>query len=621
MPDINFDDLIPPENRRQAPQQQADSTPSMGRSAMLGAAQGLTFGFGDEIWAGLKSFVTGRPYGDVLKENRQGIDAARAAHPVAFGVGEFTGAIPTVALPGANLLRGGSIGKAILGGAAAGAVNAFGNSQGGLIPRLQDTPLGAGLGAVGGAVAAPLGALANTAVRKGMEWAGGRGIPQALQTLAAPFRADNPMRGALAARGPEAMLADAGPNMAQRTAGIYTQPGPGRATIGTALDARFAGGGDRVRQAFDDAFGSPAPNVPKTVEMLMDQRSQAAAPLYSRAYATQVPWSDAATFNATTFGRIVNGTPAGRMALARARRLAQNEGLPITPDNIDIRALDYVKRGFDDMITSARRQGNNEEARAITRLREQLVNGLDGISPEYRMARAAYAGPSAALDALEQGQSAFSRLISPDQMSAEMAKMSGTERDAYVLGARAWVEQMMGTARNDAGAAIRELSQKGWNREKLELLLGRRAADDLLSRLDTERVFQGTNDAVRRNSLTAERIAAANALPGTVQQVRQAGSMQGLLMSLGLQGLTAGNRQLTQATMEKLNKDAAEMLMATGARRDFLEQRLRTYIERLNRAQTVGRIGGSFMRDATVAGTVTQGREPLRITVDQYRVR
>lgn len=591
----------------------AGSDPGWLAALGQGVAQGITFGFGDEIMAGLKT--GGGLWGDYGKElhgQRQAIADAERAHPVWFGAGNVAGALPTVAIPGLGAIRAATLPGKITGsvatGLGTGALVGAGTANGDLADRAKSALAGAGIGVLGGLVALPLGAAIGAGLGKAAQWVSGRGITPAERRVAGAIERDAVSN---APNTPDAMLADAGPNLQRQAAAIYAMPGPGQGVIRNALAQRAAGASQRVTKALDAAFGAQK-NLPATVQQLMQQRSAAASPLYARAYATQMPWKGAFEFSATPVGRIVTGTPAGRAAFKDAQRLAKNEGVRIDLDHMDIRALDYVKQALDDQITTLQRSGANKQAAAVTRLRDLLLFDADRISPDYAAARAAWAGPSAIKDAVEAGQSAFARAISPDELAQELSRLSPSERDGYVLGARAAVSQIMGTARNDAAAAFRELGQKGWNREKLGLLLGQQQADDLLRSLDAERAYQATAQGVMGNSETAARASAikdfstpggnpAGAAAGYVN-----GGIMGLLRSMGLSMGSAGINAVQGKEMERLAAEAAQVLTATGAKRQALESTLRAHIARVNGTANLSRRADLTTRAFVGAGVNTQ---------------
>ena len=152
---------------------------------------------------------------------------------------------------------------------------------------------------------------------------------------------------------------------------------------------------------------------------------------------------------------------------AKAQRLARLEGrdLPVKMEPVldeggalvglrptsqtipDVQSLDYLKRALDDTIDAGFR-GNagvgKAEANVLKeRIRGPLVRRLDELVPEYREARALYAGDLEVRDALRLGRDILKNKMRPQQLEREIngipgrqAPMSEGEREALKTGAR-----------------------------------------------------------------------------------------------------------------------------------------------------------------------------------------
>ena len=155
-------------NTARAAQDVRDAQPSALVAAGMGASQGATFGFGDELAgltgaaaAGLQGAPAAAPaaYTTLRDAAREEQNASRAAHPIANVAGDVVAslAVPIPALrtgqalqPAARLATRFAEG-AILGGATA-AAQAAGRTEGGLPERAQAALAAAPLGAATGAV-------------------------------------------------------------------------------------------------------------------------------------------------------------------------------------------------------------------------------------------------------------------------------------------------------------------------------------------------------------------------------------------------------------------------------------------------------------------------------------
>ncbi len=145
----------------------APVTPDVSKteSALRGGAQGLSFGFADEITGALEAMTSDKDYAQARDESRANYDVAKEANPKTFMAGEFAGAVaPAIA---ATVASGGTAAPtlasaakilaptAIKGAAALGAVDALGHSEadltkGDFAGAAKDTARGAAVGTVAG---------------------------------------------------------------------------------------------------------------------------------------------------------------------------------------------------------------------------------------------------------------------------------------------------------------------------------------------------------------------------------------------------------------------------------------------------------------------------------------
>lgn len=204
------------------------------------AAQGLTFGFGDEI-AGAAAAVApgGKSYTEARDASRQRVSDMREVAPGATALSEIAGGVALPALGAARVARtlvrpgAGALGKAVGAAGAAGAIGAGGGALYGLGESEAETPGGllvdaAKSGAVGGLLAAPLGAgasavggLLGKAGRFGREVVAPQsaGRSEARRTLRNTFEEAGidaqDVPGRLNELGPQAVIADLDPSLAR----------------------------------------------------------------------------------------------------------------------------------------------------------------------------------------------------------------------------------------------------------------------------------------------------------------------------------------------------------------------------------------------------------------------
>lgn len=506
-----------------------------------GAADILTLGFADEIAAGGDALI-GRGTGDTFQEryrNNLGIqraidEADREDAPIARGTGQVAGAVLPLAGAGRAIVtapqalrnapravRGAAtLGRNALAGAGISALSAAGADEGDLLQRaqagLQAAPVGAGVGAVAApavsALAAPITRIGQRAARFAGRQAGRAGsvlgIPQAsaLTARATP----DPLIGAidqmaprvrnvsqietranaLRAEGIEPALVDAidsGQRGVMRA--LATRQTPARAAAQEFADARAVGMQDRVsvqarRNISDD------PRTPQEIrDAAAQQARQEAAPLYEQAYAQP--------FTPTPVIEDLLQRPAGQAALARARRIAANEGrnpdeLGLLEDGVanpTMQTMDYVKRGLDDVLESYRdpvsgRLNLDTEGRAVEGIRQQFRNELTSINPTYGEALGAYADNIRLQRAVDIGERFMS--MEADDFGRAIATLNPAEQEVARAAARRAVERSAG---RQGGAATTATTLSGGREQALRssALLGDEGAANLQRGVRAER--------------------------------------------------------------------------------------------------------------------------------------
>lgn len=523
----------------------------------------------------------------------------------------------------------GRIGSGMASGAGIGAASGYGSGEGGVANRLESAGTGSAIGAGFGIAAPVVGAIAGKIVGAGQRAAAGararisdnEPFRQAAQILghggeepvtvaiAPHIMAAKKLAGALnadavtpqaAGANPQAMLGELGPNLTEMSGGIVAKRGEGQTLIKQATDARTSGASDRISAALDATLG-PNRDVLQTAEDISAAQSARAKPLYDAIRDRPVFLSDNMRF--------VLGTKAGKAALAHAQSLAEGFGQHIDPSAPTAGGMDFVKQALDDQIGQAVRAGASKKAASLSNLKNTLLRELDHQVPEYAAARQAWAGPAAVKDALEAGQGAFSNDVSPGALRRQLAAMTQSERVAYAIGARSQIAQVMGTARTDAGGAI-GVFRKGWNAEKLRMIVGKDNADGLLATIEQERNLKAFDTDVLHNSKTAARLLSNKALEDqtwmrhTLGTARLAFSVNGFK---GLRNITAVHMvegllgSHDEARNEQVAAIIARGLVKTGPERDALIRALNKGLSRMNDIERRSSGAASLVRALTSA--------------------
>lgn len=156
-------------------------------AALIGARQGVTFGFGDEINAGVRAAGDwlggkvglseptgyGEAYDARLAHERGLLEQTREENPVSSVAGEVGGAVlPALLTGGASAPM--SVGRGAAIGAGGSGLYGFGESEGGLVERAKDAGMSA---AVGGALGGGTTAVVNAIMGRGAKTAAARAVP------------------------------------------------------------------------------------------------------------------------------------------------------------------------------------------------------------------------------------------------------------------------------------------------------------------------------------------------------------------------------------------------------------------------------------------------------------
>ena len=471
--------------------------------ANLGRAvgQGLGLGFGDEAIARVRAKMEGRPYDDVVREEREAYQQFQEKHPfAALGTELASGLVPTI---GMAMIPGAGTPGAVMG---AGRMGMAASKLAQYMPKFMTGTMGkaAGTAAATGAVAGAgsetegnrtsgaltggaTGAVLGPTVAKGIQL-GGQGIKAVKNAIrpspnAVEQRATNKVLEAMgrdemdptALRdkmladkklGVNSTIMDATPSLSTLGEAVVTRPGPGRKILGTGLNERLEGGREAAGARALKDIGKGVDYTAQEDKLMGTLRSNANN-LYDTAYAhgsvddTRI----LKVLEDDTFKKAFKEAQAISSKEARAAELRGEDASRFKLNDIydqdkdgnlisvgkipDVRTLDYIKRGIDALIDKGYKgEGMGKaEANALKDLRKAYIGVIDENVPEYAAARAKYAGDMEVLDALRMGRTDY---LSPKMLPNEAKKlvdsMSEAERDAL----RAGVAQSLMTKVMDA---------------------------------------------------------------------------------------------------------------------------------------------------------------------------
>lgn len=527
--------------------------------------------------AALSSAINGKSYDENLQDAQRITERAQEAHPVATTVGNVAGAVagtaPLVAaapaafgvgassVPAAMLASGGS-------GAAISAADSAVRSGGDAMETAKGAGVGLALGAAGPLVGNLIGRGYRAVVgnRSAAEAARIAGTDRsAIDAVSRALAADDAVGGVnanIAAAGPRAMLADAGPSTLSVLDTAIQRGGPQAGRASQRVGARAAGAADDINAALDNALGTPQGMV-RPLEELRTATQPARAAAYDAAYAQPINY--AAPQGMALEQMVRQRVPAS--VITRANNLMRINGEQsqqilarvaddgtVTFERLpDVRQLDYITRALNDVARAGDGAGalggNTAEGRAYGGLAREMRGLLGRLVPEYRTALDTAAEPIAQREATLFGQRLMSPAVARDEVEGFVAGLSNAELTSLRGGIRSRVAETLANVKRAVSdgnvdarqgvAALRELSSDA-AREKLATVLGQREADAMLRAVDEAARSFDVRAGVATNSRTYARQAAQRAVeqsnaPGLVETAasgRPVATAQGFLQSL-----------------------------------------------------------------------------------------
>jgi len=562
-------------------------------SALQGVGQGATFGFGDELGAGVRSALfdpiasmiggeniggvggikdyftgMGERYNTNLGSQRDALETARREDPWTTGIAEVAGGLGTGGIGGAKALAGQGLRQGIKRGAGLGAglgaTAGYGYSEGDPIATaLQEVmpggvetgdytkaldelkeagvgvAVGAGLGVTLGAGLPVAGAMIRGTARvismpftrnARLNEAGRRQVMESLeQDLAAGNITIAQAKRELATT-PGMKVADLGPNLQALTETIAQTPTAAGRGVREQLEQRAVGQYDRIMPAVSEALGTGG--KPSMFQHHMRTIMDTAKDAAEPMYreAYSMPVRVTARMNG-----ILHGTGVGRSALKGAQVL-QNElrkkTAPVGKQGsmASMERLDYVLQSMDDHVNRLfSKPGKGKLARAAAANRDEFKEMLYDANPAFKEARNAWAGHARSNEALTLGRRAFRDDF--DLTAANLAKMSEGEKTYFRVGVLREVENKLAN-KVDTADIVRELSGKRKNRQILETVFGgKQQFDEFMDLLGREAKMQRTFEVAVGNSATARRLAQAQTTFG-----EQLAKLGGYGVSLGFGG-------------------------------------------------------------------------------------
>jgi gas vesicle protein len=399
--------------------------------------------------------------------------------------------------------------------------------------------------------------------------------------------------------GDEATVADAGGRSTNQLLDtMATLPGQTKDAAEQLIHDRQAGRGGRLVNAASDALDTQGQRLTPQLSQWVNDRATASAPIYSQLRQTEVVPS------ANLQSIVRTADQLGATSLGREMSAAKQ--MPFTldaqnPASWNMGDLDHVKQGIDQILTS--RKAMNADGtltplgNAYQDLKTKLVGELDKATTNpqtgeslYQSARNAYAGPSALIDAANQGRAAITK--DGAAIGRITSGMSDSESQAFKLGAFEALRNKLGT--QSGQTQIINMWKEPATQDKLKAIFGDELSyRSFASSVAKEARLKGLEN-VGRGSQTAARQfgageldASALADAGGAVAAAKAGHITGALAA-------AGKAWNSVSTPQSVRDQIGQILMSRGLLADQNLQAISPLVEQINRRNSAmaGQLGG-----------------------------
>lgn len=195
---------------------------------------------------------------------------------------------------------------------------------------------------------------------------------------------------------------------------------------------------------------------------------------------------------------------------------ADESGAPVVGAVPNMRTLDAVKRGLDNIVEQYRdpttgRLALDQRGRAVDAVRKAFVDHMDSLNPDYAAARAAWAGPSQSMDALTLGRRALNN--DPEVTASVVSKMSPSDRQFFLSGVTRALQDKISSAQ-DGADVTRKIFGNSLIRSKIASAFDDPEAFQRFEKqMTAEAQYAATRNEVLKGSQTGRRLLGAATAP------------------------------------------------------------------------------------------------------------
>lgn len=409
----------------------------------------------------------------------------------------------------------------------------------------------------------------------------------------------------LEALGPEGMPADLNESFRSILRAATNMNPALRGQAKTSIFNRAEGTAARVQDDIDSVL--EAPDI--TTEQAIDQLNTLMQPEIQKLYAEA--GETALQISPSVRGLLEGNNTIGRSQGKVQRRLDDMRAVGDEVTNFDL--INVSKQELDDQITSAIRKGDNNKARTLINLRNQLVSEADRTIPTYKQARDLFAGKAELENAARYGEEIFK--MPAYQVKQLVEGLSASEKNMFVIGARRAILNNIDNAQVTSDLVKKLFGRNGDVQKLRSLMPSNDAFEKFRQSMKREAEFILTRNTALGNSMTIAQKEDIGGLRKAVSRVAGIflGGTQARAMALTdiADGLTAdaGSEKFKAA----LNR-AGEILLTQGMRPEKVRALLakpesKAFSEAMENAlkytqsPLTSRLGSQAVRSSAVAQT------------------
>jgi hypothetical protein len=400
--------------------------------------------------------------------------------------------------------------------------------------------------------------------------------------------------------GPRGMVADISPAAQGLAGGVASQADEAGNSLTAALRARQAETPQRLRTDIEANLGPAVSPVQLEGQLRATQRT--ASPIYQNALQGAGPVDTTGAL--AEVGQRLTSAPQGssmRRALENVRTMMMRDanGVPVPVE--DAATLLNVRHELDDLIEyghqdfGLRPGASGGQGGPLGAVRNELDQALKQQVPGLRRADELYSELQGQREALEQGRKLFTggdNAVWPSDLRQTMAQASPGEQLAMRQGARASVENAVGTSPYDLTALRRRFGDPlDWNRANASTVFGAHATDQMARALEREQQFGTTMNRAIDNSQTPLRTAASKSVDEASKPALQI-SPNTTAFGLATSKLVGGINRILGANAERAgaatrNELSGILQMSPQEAQDLLNRILANKQAAANRGQAI----------------------------------